>query len=112
MLVGSQGGGVCASEGESEAWGGAELFAGAVIPEEAAGVVPRVFALLERGGECGRRLFAWGVEIGAHASVFWPDGRVLGHCDSGVGAREMFALIRDVVLVWVECPGEGHCGEC
>ncbi|PRW64322.1 hypothetical protein CEP50_05120 [Actinopolyspora mortivallis] len=110
--MGSQGGGVSSSEGGSGPWDGAELCAGAVVPEGSVERVPRLFALVEREGECGRRLFAWGVEIGAHASVFWPDGRVVAHCDSGVGAREMFALIRDVVLVWVAHPVDGHCGEC
>ncbi|WP_017973052.1 hypothetical protein [Actinopolyspora halophila] len=61
---------------------------------------PRVFALLERHGEHGTELFAWGVEIGAHASVFHPDGVILAHCESGTDAWEMFSIIRDVVLVW------------
>ncbi|NYH79079.1 hypothetical protein FHR84_002413 [Actinopolyspora biskrensis] len=61
---------------------------------------PKVFALLERHGEHGTELFAWGVEIGAHASVFRPDGGILAHCESGLDAWEMFSIIRDVVLVW------------
>lgn len=71
-----------------------------MVPERELDPGPRVFALLERRGEHGAELFAWGVEIGAHASVFHPDGVILAHCESGLDAWEMFSIIRDVVLVW------------
>ncbi|SDP62096.1 hypothetical protein SAMN04487905_106100 [Actinopolyspora xinjiangensis] len=66
---------------------------------------PRVFALLERTDpESGElELYAWGVEVGGSANVFQSDGHVLAHCGSAEGARRMFGIIRDVVLVW---PGE------
>ncbi|SDK72182.1 hypothetical protein SAMN04487820_111173 [Actinopolyspora mzabensis] len=62
---------------------------------------PQVFALLERtdpeSGELD--LYAWGVEVGGSANVFRSDGHVLAHCGSAEGARRMFGIIRDVVLV-------------
>ncbi|SFD68860.1 prepilin-type processing-associated H-X9-DG domain-containing protein [Actinopolyspora alba] len=65
---------------------------------------PRVFALLERTDpESGElELYAWGVEVGGSANVFRADGHVLAHCCSAEGARRMFGIIRDVVLVWPE----------
>lgn len=65
---------------------------------------PKVFALVERFGRYETELFAWGVQVGDHASVFAEDGRVLAHCDSADGAQRMFSIIRDVVLVWPSPP--------
>ncbi|ASU77910.1 hypothetical protein CDG81_05825 [Actinopolyspora erythraea] len=64
-----------------------------------------MFALLERTGpDPGElELYAWGVEVGGSANVFQSDGHVLAHCGSAEGARRMFGIIRDVVLVR---PGE------
>ncbi|GAB3544528.1 prepilin-type processing-associated H-X9-DG protein [Actinopolyspora lacussalsi] len=65
---------------------------------------PKVFALLERTDpESGElELYAWGVKVGGSANVFRADGHVLAHCGSAEGARRMFGIIRDVVLVWPE----------